>query len=100
MAEYSASKGGVVALTAAMALDLQDYNIQVNSVAPGFTYTGMTKESFDIPKEREFSESIIPTGKIATPEDIANVVVFLFSDLSNYFNGETIFVDDGFAISK
>ncbi|OPX43925.1 3-oxoacyl-[acyl-carrier-protein] reductase FabG [Ruminiclostridium hungatei] len=100
MADYSASKGGVVALTSAMALDLKDYNIQVNSVAPGFTYTGMTKESFDNPQEKEFSESIIPVGKIANPKDIANVVLFLFSDLSNYINGETIFVDGGFKISK
>ena len=100
MADYSASKGGVVALTSAMALDLKDYNIQVNSVAPGFTYTGMTKKSFDNPDERKFSESIIPIGKIAIPKDIANVVIFLFSDLSNYINGETIFVDGGFKISK
>jgi NAD(P)-dependent dehydrogenase (short-subunit alcohol dehydrogenase family) len=100
MADYAASKGGVVALTSAMALDLKDYNIQVNSVAPGFTYTGMTSESFDNHEIREFSESIIPVGKIANPQDIANVVLFLLSDLSNYINGETIFVDGGFKILK
>lgn len=100
MADYAASKGGVVALTAAMALDLKDFNIQVNSVAPGFTYTGMTSDSFDNPEVKELSESIIPVGKIADPKEIANVVLFLFSDLSNYINGETIFVDGGFRISK
>ena len=100
MADYAASKGGVVALKAAMALDLKEYNIQVNSVAPGFTYTGMTADSFDNPEVREFSESIIPVGKIADPKEIANVVMFLFSDLANYINGETIFVDGGFRISK
>ena len=46
MADYAAAKGGVVALTSAMALDLRTHNIRVNSVAPGFTYTGMTAESF------------------------------------------------------
>jgi len=100
MADYAAAKGGVVALTSAMALDLSPHNIQVNSVAPGFTYTGMTAKSFADPEIREFSESIIPVGKIAKPEDIANVVVFLLSEMSNYINGETIFVDGGFKVSK
>lgn len=100
MADYAASKGGVVALTSAMALDLATHNIRVNSVAPGFTYTGMTAKSFDDPEIREFSESIIPVGRIAKPEDIANIVMFLFSDMSDYINGETIFVDGGFKVSK
>ncbi len=100
MADYASSKGGVVALTSAMALDLKNYNIRVNSVAPGFTYTGMTSAAFDNPEIRTISESIIPVGKIAKPEDIANVVLFLLSDMSDYINGETIFVDGGFKISK
>lgn len=100
MADYAASKAGVVALTATMALDLSKYNIQVNSVAPGFTYTGMTKESFDDKDIREYSESLIPIGKIATPKDIADVVLFLLSDQANYINGETIFVDGGYKILK
>lgn len=100
MADYATSKGGVVALTAAMALDLKDYNIQVNSVAPGFTYTGMTADDFSDKDIREFSESIIPSGRIANPKEIANVVLFLLSGLSSYINGETIFVDGGFKISK
>ncbi|HEY9062984.1 MAG TPA: SDR family oxidoreductase [Pseudobacteroides sp.] len=100
MADYAASKGGVVALTSAMALDLSSHNIQVNSVAPGFTYTGMTAKSFNDPEIREFSESIIPVRRIAKPEDIANVALFLLSDMSDYINGETIFVDGGFKVSK
>jgi NAD(P)-dependent dehydrogenase (short-subunit alcohol dehydrogenase family) len=100
MAEYAASKGGVNNLTSVMALDLSPYNIRVNSVAPGFTYTGMTAESFNDSEERRFSESIIPVGRIATPIDIANVVLFLFSDMSDYINGETIFVDGGYKIAK
>lgn len=100
MAEYAASKGGVVALTSAMALDLAPYNIQVNSVAPGFTYTDMTKESFDDPAVLKYSNSLIPMAKIADPKEIAKVVLFLLSDLSAYITGETIFVDGGFKVSK
>lgn len=100
MAEYAASKGGVVALTASMALDLAPHNIRVNSVAPGFTYTGMTARSFDDSEIRKASEDIIPVGRIAEAEDIAKVVLFLLSDLSDYINGETIFADGGFKIAK
>lgn len=100
MADYAASKAGVVALTSAMALDLARYNIRVNSVAPGFTYTEMTSKAFSNPEVRAFSESIIPVGKIALPMDIAKMVLFLLSDMADYINGETIFVDGGFGISK
>ena len=100
MADYAASKGGIITLTSAMALDLSNYNIQVNSIAPGFTYTGMTSTSFDNPKIRQTSESLIPNGRLAMPEDISKVVMFLLSDSSDYINGETIFVDGGYSISK
>lgn len=100
MTDYAASKGGIVALTASMALDLAPYNIRVNSVAPGFTYTGMTAKSFDNSEIRKLSENIIPVGRIAEPEDIANVVLFLLSDLSDYINGETIYTDGGYKIAK
>lgn len=100
MADYAASKGGIVALTASMALDLAPYNLRVNCVAPGFTYTGMTANSFDNPEIRKSSESIIPVGRIAEPDDIAKVVLFLLSDLSDYINGETIYTDGGFKIAK
>ena len=100
MADYAASKAGVVALTSAMALDLAKYNIRVNSVAPGFTYTGMTSGAFDNSEIRASSENIIPVGRIANPIDIAKTVLFLLSDMADYINGETIFVDGGFSISK
>lgn len=100
MADYAASKAGVVALTSTMALDLKKYNIRVNSIAPGFTYTGMTKDSFDNQEIREYSERIIPVGKIAEPKDIANVVLFLLSKKADYITGETIYVDGGFKIFK
>ena len=100
MADYAASKAGVVALTSAMALDLSAYNIQVNSVAPGFTLTGMTEKTFSNKDLMVQSEKLIPSRRIANPSDIANVVLFLLSDLSAYINGVTIFVDGGYSIFK
>ena len=100
MADYAASKGGIISLTSAMALDLAKYNIQVNSIAPGFTYTGMTSNDFDNTEIRKTSENLIPNGKIAVPENISKIVLFLLSDSSDYINGETIFVDGGYSISK
>lgn len=100
MADYAASKGAVVSLTSSMALDLAEYNIQVNSVAPGFTYTGMTKGSFDNPEVRAQSEELIPAGRLGMPEDISSVVLFLLSDMSDYVTGSNIFADGGYHIQK
>ena len=99
-AAYSASKGGVVALTSGMAVDLAPFNIQVNSVAPGATLTGMTQEMLSSPDVRRKYETMIPLGRIAKPEDIADVVLFLLSEAASYMTGETVFVDGGFSISK
>ena len=100
MTDYAASKGGVVALTSAMALDLAPYNIQVNAVAPGFTYTGMTKASFDNEEVRTQSEALIPEGRLGMPEDISKVVMFLLSDMADYINGTCVFADGGYHIQK
>lgn len=100
MTDYAASKGGVTALTSAMALDLAPYNIQVNSVAPGFTYTGMTKASFDNEEVRMQSEALIPEGRLGIPEDISKVVLFLLSDMADYINGTCVFADGGYHIQK
>lgn len=100
MAEYAASKGAVASMTSAMALDLAPYNVQVNSVAPGFIYTGMTAKSFDIPEVRSESESLIPNGRLGMPGDIASVVLFLLSDMSGYVTGTMLFADGGYHIQK
>ena len=100
MSDYASSKSGVVALTSAMALDLSSYNIQVNSVAPGFTYTGMTQQSFDNIEIRKASEALIPNGKIAQPEDISPTVLFLLSKGADYITGTTVYVDGGYRIKK
>ena len=100
MADYAASKGAVASMTSAMALDLAPYNIQVNSVAPGFIYTGMTAASFDIPDVRAKSEALIPNGRLGMPKDIASVVMFLLSDMSDYVTGTMLFADGGYHIQK
>ena len=100
MTDYAASKGGVVSLTSAMALDLAPFHIRVNAVAPGFTYTGMTKASFDNTEVKTQSESLIPNGRLGMPEDISNVVLFLLSDMADYVNGTNVFADGGYHIQK
>lgn len=100
MTDYAASKGGVVALTSAMALDLAPFNIRVNAVAPGFIYTGMTKKSFDNEETRKQSEALIPERRLGMPEDISNVVMFLLSDMADYVNGTNLFADGGYHIQK
>lgn len=100
MAEYAASKGAVASMTSAMAVDLAPYNVQVNSVAPGFIYTGMTAASFDIPDVRAKSEALIPAGRLGMPKDIASVVLFLLSDMSDYVTGTMLFADGGYHIQK
>ena len=72
----------------------------VTAYIPGFTYTGMTSKSFDNPEIRKSSENLIPNGRIAMPEDIGKVVMFLLSNSSDYINGETIFVDGGYSVFK
>ena len=60
----------------------------------------LTKKSFDDTAVRQHSESIIPVGRIAQPEDIDNVALFLFSDMADYINDGTIFVNSGFVLLK
>ena len=100
IADYAASKGAVTSMTSAMALDLAPFNIQVNAVAPGFIYTGMTKASFDNPEVRAQSEALIPNGRLGMPEDISSVVIFLLSDMSDYVTGTMLFADGGYHLQK
>lgn len=95
-ANYSASKAGVIGLTKSMARELASRNICVNAVAPGFVETDMTgKMSEDV---LEASKKMIPLNRLGKPEDIANMVVFLASDLSDYITGQVICVDGGMQI--
>jgi 3-oxoacyl-[acyl-carrier protein] reductase len=91
---YSASKGGIISFTKALALELAPHGILVNSVAPGWVATDMTAETF-ASSEREEIEAVIPLGRPGTPEEIAGAVVFLASGLANFITGEILNVNGG-----
>ncbi|MCX8029643.1 MAG: 3-oxoacyl-[acyl-carrier-protein] reductase [Brevinematales bacterium] len=90
---YSASKGGVIALTKSLAKELASRNINVNAVAPGYIDTDMTRVLPDNIKQEVLK--LIPLGRMGQPDDVANVVAFLASDMSSYITGQTIIVDGG-----
>ena len=92
-AHYSASKAGVVNLTKSLALYAADYNINVNCVAPGPTETPMTSEWSSILNEK--LKKVIPFKRFAEPVEIAEAILFLASDKSNYITGETLNVNGG-----
>ncbi|MEW6424068.1 MAG: beta-ketoacyl-ACP reductase [Bacillota bacterium] len=95
-ANYAASKAGVIGLSWTLALEYARYNINVNVVAPGATRTPMTA---GIPDNiREMMINKIPLRRMAEPEEIASVHVFLASDEANYITGQVIFVDGGLTI--
>lgn len=92
-ANYTASKAGLIGFTKTLARELATRNITVNAVAPGFIETDMTEELPDDIRERFRSQ--IPMDRFGQPEDVANVVLFLASDLSSYITGEVIHVNGG-----
>lgn len=92
---YAASKGGVIAFTKSIGVELAPYGINVNSVAPGWVETEMTMGVLRDTSLRSEIERGIPTGKVAVPEDIVGSVLFLASDLSNHIVGATLSVNGG-----
>ncbi len=95
VAHYTASKGGVVALTENMALDLSQKGINVNAVAPGVIETDMTKGLLADEKAKVGLLTRIPKGRFGKPEDIGAAVAFLASDEADYITGTVIYVDGG-----
>ena len=92
-ANYTASKAGIVAMSKSLAIEYAKKNININCISPGFIETAMTDKIDD--KFKEVIISKIPSARLGRPEDIANAVLFLCSDQSNYINGETIHVNGG-----
>ncbi|WP_092924414.1 MULTISPECIES: 3-oxoacyl-[acyl-carrier-protein] reductase [Romboutsia] len=92
-ANYCASKAGVIGFTKSTARELASRNININAVAPGFIDTDMTKVLSDDIKNSMLST--IPKKEFGKPEDVANAVVFLASDMSSYITGQVINVDGG-----
>ena len=95
---YTASKGGINALTKNLAIDLADHGILVNAIVPGVCDTEINA---DIPEsERRKSEAKIPLNRWARAEEIAHGVLYLCSDLSTYVTGEILVVDGGYLAGK
>ena len=92
---YCAAKGGVNQVTRTAAMELAPLGIRVNSIAPGFIKTEMTKEILANEEYKKFLESSTPLGYIGEPEDIANAALYLASDDSKYVTGTILYVDGG-----
>ncbi|MHB1049859.1 MAG: SDR family NAD(P)-dependent oxidoreductase [Bacteroidota bacterium] len=92
---YAASKGGMISFTKAIATELGPFNINVNSVAPGWVDTDLNNEVFADKNYKEQERKKIPLQRIPTPEDIAGPVLFLVSDLSRHITGEILNVNGG-----
>jgi len=91
---YSASKGGVVAMTRAMALELAPHGIRVNAIAPGLTDTAQPRYG-NTEEELAVMATAVPLGRMAQPEDIAGIAVFLASDEAGHVTGQTLHVNGG-----
>jgi 3-oxoacyl-[acyl-carrier protein] reductase len=94
---YGAAKAGLIALTKTLAVELAASGVRVNSVAPGAV---RTPRLLEITTEERRAETArhVPMGRLAEPEEIANVVLFLASDLSSYITGQTIVADGGASV--
>ena len=92
-ANYTASKAGIIAMSKSLAIEYAKKNININCISPGFIKTAMTDKIDE--KFKEIIISKIPAARLGEPEDIANAVLFLASNQSNYINGETLHVNGG-----
>ncbi len=90
---YTASKAGIIAMSKSFAIEYARKNININCISPGFIKTAMTDKLDDKFKEAIISK--IPSARLGNPEDIANAVLFLCSNQSDYINGETLHVNGG-----
>ena len=92
---YATAKAGVVALTGQLAMELGPYNIRANAIAPSVVATEGAEFLWKEPERRKMTEAEIPLGRVSTPEEIANVALFLASDGASYISGVAIIVDGG-----
>lgn len=95
VSNYAASKGGQIAFTKSLSSELAPSGVNVNSVAPGWVETDMTRDVFTDSASRESILKTIPVGRVATPEDIAGPIVFLCSKWADNITGEVLNVNGG-----
>jgi len=95
---YNASKGALLQLTRALAVECAAARVRVNAVAPGFIETPFTRSVLGDPEVREWLLERTPMGRIGNPEDVANAVSFLGSDKASWITGTTLFVDGGWTV--
>ena len=96
-ANYSASKSGLIGMSKSLALEYGKKNIKINCISPGFIKSEMTDRISDDFKQK--LEEKISLSRFGLPDDVANAVLFLSSDLSDYITGETIHVNGGMYFS-
>ena len=94
-AAYSASKGGLLALTRALAVEWARHNIQVNAIAPGWFVTSMNEAAFEDARTSERLLRNVPARRTGRPEELGPLVVYLASAASDYVTGEVVFIDGG-----
>jgi NAD(P)-dependent dehydrogenase (short-subunit alcohol dehydrogenase family) len=95
LTHYCASKGGIVAMTEAMALELAPYNIRVNAISPGAIETPMIDPLKVDPEVMKETLAKIPMHRVGKPEEVSNLVLFLASDASSYMTGTDVVIDGG-----
>jgi glucose 1-dehydrogenase len=95
---YAASKGGVQMLMATLAQELAPYRIRVNAVAPGAVRTPINRSAWDTPEAEAGLLRLVPYHRVGDPDDIANVVAAVASDLFDYVVGTTLYVDGGMTL--
>jgi len=98
-AHYNASKAGVIMLTKSLAAEWAKYNVNVNSVSPGYTLTPLVERLLkNEPEYAELWKPLIPLGRLAKPADIVGSVIFLSCEASSYITGHDLVVDGGYTV--
>jgi NAD(P)-dependent dehydrogenase (short-subunit alcohol dehydrogenase family) len=95
---YNVSKAGMIMLTKSLAAEWAPFGIRVNAVAPGYIRSAITESFLETGNVRDYWLGGTPLGRLGSPEEIANVVVFLASDAASFVTGETVVADGGYTL--
>lgn len=99
-AAYSASKGAVIALTRAMAIELAEFGIRVNAVCPGPVLTDMLLAAVPAERDRQELAAATPLRRLGRPEDIAGIALYLASEQAGWTTGQAVSVDGGLSVLR